>query len=306
MNERIVTLEELERVLNTKFEPQIVSEIGQSNLVYQDLSLEEREEYINSTLNVLFEDLIAAGPKRIGQWESGWEQNLVEFQLTGNPDHLIPKYHSKYNYLRWNKRIIKPINKKFDYNIHCIIVDWVISKYLSNVNGIYEFGCGPAYHLLRARKLNRNALLVGLDWTTTSQIIISEIKTKKVESNIEGYNFDFCNPNYNVDIIPNSGIITVAALEQIGSNFKEFVNYLLTKKPEICVHLEPIDELMDRTNIIDNLSVLYCRKRNYLNGFLPYLEQLEKDGKVKILNKQRTFSGSQYIEGHSLIVWKPI
>ena len=151
MNERIVTLEELERVLNTRFEPQIVSEIGQANLVYQDLSLEETEEYINSTINVLFEDLVAAGPKRITQWESGWEQNLIEFQQTGNPDYLIPKYHSKYNYLRWNRRIIKPINKRFDYNIHCIIVDWVISKYLSNTNGIYEFGSGPAYHLLRAR-----------------------------------------------------------------------------------------------------------------------------------------------------------
>lgn len=306
MNEQIVTLKELECVLNTTFDSRIINEIEQSNLTYKDLSPEEREEYINLTLNVLFEDLIAAGPKRISQWETGWEQNLIEFKQTGNSECLIPKYHSKYNYLRWNKKIIKPINKKFDYNIHCIIVDWVISKYLSNVNGIYEFGCGPAYHLLRARRLNSKALLVGLDWTTTSQSIISEIKNKGVDLNIEGYNFDFCNPNYNIDIIPNSGIITVAALEQIGNNFKEFINYLLVKKPEICIHLEPIDELMDRKNITDNLSVLYCRRRNYLNGFLPYLEQLEKEGKIKIINKQRTFSGSHYIEGHSLIVWKPI
>lgn len=306
MNEQLVTVEELAQVLNTTFPESIKKEIEQANLVYTELSPEEKESYINSTINILFDDLIPAGPKRINQWESGWEQNLIEFQHTGNPNSLIPKYHCKYDYLRWNNQMIKPINKKFDYNIHCIIVDWVISKYLSNVDKIYEFGCGPVYHLLRARKLNPKAVLIGLDWTVTSQNIISEIKHKEIDKNIEGYNFDFCNPDYNIDISPNSGIITIAALEQIGDNFKEFINYLLKKKPTICIHIEPIDELMNRSNIIDNLSVLYCRKRKYLYKFLPYLQQLEKEGKLQLINQQRTFSGSQYIEGHSLIVWKPI
>jgi hypothetical protein len=96
----------------------------------------------------------------------------------------------------------------------------------------------------------------------------------------------------------------VAALEQIGENFKDFVNFLLEKKPEICIHFEPIDELLDENKLIDSLSIKYFRKRNYLNGFLPYLEQLEKENKIEILNKQRIFSGSYFIEGHSLIVWK--
>jgi len=39
---------------------------------------------------------------------------------------------------------------------------------------------------------------------------------------------------------------------------------------------------------------------------LPHLEKLEKDGKIKIIKKQRIYSGSYFIEGHSLIVWKPL
>lgn len=306
MSVKIVTANEIQEVLNTKFNDILINECISANLHYRELTPEEKDVYINSTLNVLFEELTAAGPKRISQWENGWDQNLVEFKQTQQIDSLIPKYHSKYNFLRWNKKIIRPLNPKFDYNIHCIIVDWVISKYFSNLDGIYEFGCGPAYHLLRTRKFNPNALLVGLDWTKTSQSIIEEIKKSGVDKNIEGHNFDFYNPDYNIDIAPNSGIITVAALEQVGENFKEFVTYLLSKRPTICVHLEPIDELMDTNDIIDNLSVLYCRKRKYLKGFLPYLQQLQSEGKLQIINKQRTFSGSQYIEGHSLIVWKSI
>ena len=81
---------------------------------------------------------------------------------------------------------------------------------------------------------------------------------------------------------------------------------MLEKKPGICVHLEPIDELLDDNNLIDDLSIKYFRKRNYLKNYLPYLENLEKNGKINIIKKQRIYSGSYFIEGHSLIVWKPI
>ena len=74
----------------------------------------------------------------------------------------------------------------------------------------------------------------------------------------------------------------------------------MDKSPDICVHLEPIDELLDETKLIDKLSIDYFRKRNYLNGFLPYLEELEKENKIEIITKQRIYSGSYFIEGHSL------
>jgi len=63
---------------------------------------------------------------------------------------------------------------------------------------------------------------------------------------------------------------------------------------------------MDPDNLIDRLSVLYCRKRNYLAGYLSRLRQLQAEGKVRILREQRTYTGSFFIEGHSLIVWSPL
>lgn len=63
-------------------------------------------------------------------------------------------------------------------------------------------------------------------------------------------------------------------------------------------------KLLDENNLIDNLTIKYFRKRNYLNGFLSFLEKLEKNNIIEIVKKQRIYSGSYFIEGHSLIVWK--
>ena len=84
------------------------------------------------------------------------------------------------------------------------------------------------------------------------------------------------------------------------------ISFLLSKRPEICIHMEPIDELLDDDKLIDSLSIKYFRKRKYLNKFLPYLEELEEKGIIEIIKKQRIFSGSYFTEGHSLIVWRVI
>jgi hypothetical protein len=70
--------------------------------------------------------------------------------------------------------------------------------------------------------------------------------------------------------------------------------------------MEPIAELLDESKLIDNLSVRYFRKRNYLHDYLKHLEWLESIGKIKIIDKRRIWSGSYFIEGHSLVVWKPL
>ena len=117
--------------------------------------------------------------------------------------------------------------------------------------------------------------------------------------------FDFFNPDYEFKLKPCSAIYTVAALEQVGTNFRDFVNYLLKQKLEYCLHVEPIGEFLDESNLLDWLSIQYFHKRNYLQGFFNYLHELEKKGDIEIINAQRTFIGSLFIDGYSVIVWKP-
>jgi hypothetical protein len=304
---RVITVSEIEEVLHTSLSPALREQCLDADLRYEELTNEERDSYVLEVVELLASNnLSVAGEHRQAEWEKGWSENLEALKKSRSLDSLVPGYHGKHRLLRWKQRIIRPLVSYFDYHIHCLIVDWAIETYLSQVNAIYEFGCGPAYHLLRARRYNPKAHLVGLDWATPSQSIISKTVEMGIETNLEGFNFDFYEPDHSLSFVPNSGILTVAALEQVGDRFEPFLQFLLQKRPAICVHLEPIDELMDQNHLIDRLSVLYCRKRNYLNGFLARLRQLQSQGKVNIHREQRTYTGSFFIEGHSLVVWSPM
>ena len=101
-------------------------------------------------------------------------------------------------------------------------------------------------------------------------------------------------------------MLTVAALEQTGTRYERFLRYLIKQKPKIVIHIEPIPELLDPDNLIDYLSIKYMEKRKYLSGYLTHLKELEKQGKIKILEARRSGIGSQYIDGYSIIAWRPL
>jgi hypothetical protein len=301
-----INVEEIEAALSSRLCPLLRHRVATSDLAYDVLSPAERDAYLIEVADELVKpNVVKAGPHRQADWETGWGENLALLQHGTPAEAIVPRYHGKRSLVRWRQEVVRPLDPLFDYRIHTIIVDWAIDTFLKDVGSLYEFGCGPAYHLLRARQFNPAAKLVGLDWATASQKIIGEIASRGIETNMQGFNFDFFKPDYSIKMPPGSGIYTVAALEQVGADFEPFLQFLLEKRPAVCVHLEPIDELMDSSNLIDRLSVLYSRKRNYLNGFLPRLRRLQEEGVVKIHKEQRTYSGSFFLEGHSLVVWSP-
>lgn len=300
-----ITSEELEEILGISPDDWTKDQIEYCALEYNEISEYELQKYICHFIDVLTDDIVFSGKHRLPSWETGWEENMKEFIRTENIQSLIPKYHRKGKLVRWKDKMVSPILPDFDYQLHKIIVDMVIRKYLKDVKQIVEFGCGPGYHLARIANYFPDKKLIGTDWTKMSQTIIQEInRVKKLD--INGYNFDFFAPDFTLPVDSDTGIYTVAALEQVGNNFSEFVNFLLLKKPSICVHFEPIEELLPDDNVLCKLTQKYFQKRNYLTGYLTYLEILEKEGKIQIIDKRRTYSGSFYIEGHSLIVWKPL
>lgn len=58
--------------------------------------------------------------------------------------------------------------------------------------------------------------------------------------------------------------------------------------------------------ILDYVFDKYFRKRKYLNGYLNFLRILECKKKIKVLETKLTYIGSMYIEGYSVIAWKPL
>ena len=297
-----ITVTEFEEVFGEKIKEYLKQKIDEYDFAYYEFSKEEEEEIIRNVEQHLGkEDIVKAGKHRKDQWEKGWEENLNN--LDSKEEEIIPKYFAKHDILRWKQKFIKPLKKNFELNSLYVIQDWLFDKYMRNVVTIYEFGCGTGHNLLHAREINPDAEMWGLDWTKSSQEIIKKLSQQNSKYRFTSKNLDYCNPEEDFNWKDDSVVFTVASLEQIGNDFKKFTDYLLKQNVGLCIHIEPIIELLDEKNEIDNLSIKYIKKRNYLNGYLEYLRSLENKGELKILKAQRSYIGSMFIDGYSVIVW---
>lgn len=306
VSDRLLTADDFAQALQDTISERLQKKIDNLQLCYTTLSNVERDQCILTIVRALQSpNLVKTGSHRLQDWEIGWAENLDAIQSVNSLDAIIPRYFGKHKYVRWKQNFVRPKTRGFDYLVLTILVEWMLEKYMMSLDNIYEFGCGPGYHLARARALNPHANLIGLDWAKSSQSILDNVAKKGLLSNVKGRNFNFFKPDENLEVPPNTGIYTVAALEQLGEDIEPFLQFLLKKKPVICTHLEPIDEVLDCNNLVDSLSQMYFRKRNYLKGFLPRLQELAKEGRIIIHKQQRTYTGSMFVEGHSLIAWSP-
>jgi len=302
-----LTVTDFEKSFAEKLSPYVRNKIRKYNFQYRQPTQQERDGFIKKNLEALLNKPIEqAGSRRKQRWEKGWSENLSKYNKAAVTDSLIPKYFGKHNCIRWKQDFIIPLSKNFEANSLFLIQDWLFDKYLRKVKSVYEFGCGTGHNLLRLRSLNKNAILWGLDWTKSSQELIAKIRETGLDHNIYSRNFDFFKPDYSFKLDKNGVAITIASLEQTGDKFDKFINYLVETKPKLCIHIEPVYELLDKNSLLDLLSVKYFQKRKYLWGLLSYLRKLETLKKIKIIRAQRTFVGSLFIDGYSVIVWQPI
>lgn len=167
----------------------------------------------------------------------------------------------------------------------------LFKKYFDKYENIYEFGCGSAQHLIRLCEIFPKKKIIGLDWSNASIKIIQKLNKEK-KLNIESIKFNLFKPNYKVNIKKNSLIFTVGTMEQLGSDYKNFFKYIISKKPQKILHLETIDELYNENNLFDYLAKIYDKERNYLNGYLSFLRKKEKQKKIKIIKVKKFNFGS--------------
>ena len=236
------------------------------------------------------------------QWNDGWQQNLDDLIANGNFSALDPKYYRGSDYFRLKKSYIKSENKQMDYAFFKVLRLWLFHEYVKNYTHIYEFGCGPSHNLVALGDIYPEKILFGLDWAKSSMEIIRLLR-KKHGYNIDGIFFDFFNPDYQIDINENSLFITFGGLEQIGSKYKNYLDFVLEKKPQTVIHIEPVIEFYDKDNLIDNMAILYHNKRNYLDGYYTALLNVQKEGLINIIKSHRIEFGGLYHDGWSLIIY---
>ncbi len=272
---------------------------------YKDCSIETREKiFLDAIKKCDNAELSISSPHRLNDWRRGWGEILQEFSNSGrNLDILIPKDLHGNQPLRYKGSYITSLSNSFEHDFALVFRHWLFKKFFKDYKNIYEFGCGTGQNLAVLAEIFPEKKFFGMDWVPESQELLKAI-VEKYGWQIESAQFDFFNPDHRMEILPDSLVYTSSALEQLGSDYGSFLSYLLAKKPALCVNVECMVEYYDENNLYDYVAIRYHKTRNYLNGFLTRLRELEKENVIRIITTRRIGFGSLYHEGYMYVIWK--
>lgn len=281
--------------------------ISASDFGYDFPDKDARDRIILQVLRHIDSDKATlVGEHRADIWESCWADSLDRFVNAGHDaDKLLPDFIKAGNPIRLNRDYVIPRTPRYEVAFLRVCRAFLFDRYFAQAKSVYEFGCGSGYNLVALSQQLPGRKLYGLDWSKSANRTVSLLRESQ-GIDITGLHFDFFRPDASLELDPASATLTMCALEQVGPRFDRFLGYLLDKKPQICVNMEPLLELYDETNLIDHLAARYHRKRGYLEGFLTALRALADKGRIEILDVRRFYFGSLYHEGYSYVAWRPI
>lgn len=246
------------------------------------------------------------GSHRKPVWEKGWQEDLKRLQQGDtDPESILPKYYQGNLHLRWKGNWIDPVDPLFEIHFFTVLRLWLFERFLSDCEPIVEMGCGTGLNLLLLARMFPAKKMWGLDWTESSQKIIAEL-ARRYSLNLSGGVFDFFRPDFNFKLEPNSAVLTITALEQVGSGFAAFLEYLLAQKPRMVLSLEPLHELYGDADRLDAQARRYHEARGYLKNYLTTLRRLEAEKRIQILSARRSRFGGLYNETYSWVAWRPL
>tara|TARA_Y100000310_G_scaffold345655_1_gene467778 strand:+ start:2085 stop:3017 length:933 start_codon:yes stop_codon:yes gene_type:complete len=276
------------------------------NFNYEILLGNERDKILKEVFEIIENDTQKIGvKKRTKVWDDGWKENLIAFGKKADPNTLIPKFIKKKGIIRLSQNFIQPESPTFELDFYRVIRQWIYKTYINDCMNVYEFGCGSGHNLWALSELYADVDLHGLDFVK-SAVDLANLIGKFRDNNISGQLFDMKNPDIYFNLEDYSIVFTVGTIEQLAGKYEPFMEYLFKQNIKRVVHVEPLIELYDESNFIDYTAIQFHKKRGYTEGFLPYLIQKEKLGKIKITKIRRLYFGSMMMEGYMLIVWEKI
>ena len=264
----------------------------------------ERDRVLIQILNRIKTDQqIIAGKGRTKKWHDGWGEALSLYKKSNS---LTPKFYTarENKYFRLNGELIKSKSPNFEVDMVNLFRNWYFKKYFKNINNIYEFGAGTGHNMVELSKIYPDKNLYASDFVPTSVNLLKLVSRKK-KMKMKCFQFDMAKPNKKLEIKAGSAIYTSGALEQLSGKIYDFINFTLSKKPNIVIHVEPAPQFYDTKKLVDFTADFFQRKRGYTDNLLDYLTLLERRKKIKIIKKMKSPFGSLMIEGYNFIAWRP-
>lgn len=280
--------------------------IASTNLRYQPVQGVELENLILEILQrIEVDSQVVGAPERKQKWQNGWNENLHELHSSGDENSsLVPKFIRPGAPIRWMQRYVRTEDPLFELNYVKILRSWFANRFFSQVENIYEFGCGTGFNLLEISKIFPQKNFFGSDFVQSSVEIVQTLASKHNPIKA-GQVFDMLRPNQSYEILPNSAVFTFGAIEQLAGDIDPIFEFFLKSKGELFLHIEPEADFYDQKNLFDHLAYKFQTKRGYSRGISRKLRELESAGRLQIIDSRRLFFGSLFMEGYNLFVWRP-
>ncbi|MEA2905400.1 MAG: hypothetical protein QOI12_2787 [Alphaproteobacteria bacterium] len=283
----------------------IAPQVAKYDLSYRRLGVEERAALVREVLARL-DSFSKVGAHRYQIWDQSWSELAGRFAASGGAlSSLEPSFIGASPVVRLGDDYARPADPRFELYWFRILRLWLFKTYLAEFDRVLEFGCGSGYNLAALAELYPEKELVGLDWSEAAVALVGRIGATQ-DRRLIGRQFDFFDPDPSLALGKTSAVMTFAALEQTGTRFTRFLDWLLERKPGLVINMEPALELYDADRPFDQLAVRYHTGRDYLSGYFPGIRELANEGKAQILKLLRPRFGSLYHEGYSLLIWRPV
>lgn len=128
-------------------------------------------------------------------------------------------------YVRINGKFCKPENPFFEKDFAKLIQTHLYDKMITeDIEEVHEFGCGSGFNLMNLSRINNKVKLYGSDFVESSVQLIQEL-SKHYNLNMVSKIFDMLKPDYSYNIGKNSCVFTHGAIEQLASNFEDFIDF---------------------------------------------------------------------------------
>jgi len=282
--------------------------LANMNLNFRPSSKEELAEYAVAFMKMIGGKLAPRSrDENLAAFERGWTENLEAFKASspnGFETALKPRYFRGAKFFRYDGDVVMPENHQIEYEAFIIARLCLFHKYLRQADFVCELGCGSCANLLLLSTLLPKTELLGLDWTNASSKIAAAL-ADRTRSRISGRTFDLLAPDKSLKLPEGAAIISLHAFEQLGEAFEPVLDFMLAAKPSIVVQYEPVLDFYDPESLPDRLALAYCEQRNYLKGYYAALKELERQGRIRILEARRPGLGGVLHE-QSIIAWKPL
>jgi hypothetical protein len=279
--------------------------LDQAALKFARIPATEQAALEAETMQRIEQGFTIVGEHRAGIWRDAWQEQLDKFEASGfRLDALNPKFVDGSTLLRWQGEYVTGLTNQFELLFMEILRDLLFRRYLSDLDGFFEFGSGSAFNVAAYARLFSATPACALDWAPAA-VRIAELLRERLGMKVQGRKFDFFAPDRDLVLGPGSGVFTMCALEQTGHRFGTFLDYLVAQRPRRVVHVEPTVELYDPGSSHDRLAIEYHSRRKYLTGFLPALKRLAAEGRIRLVYSRRLRFGSRFHECFSVHVWEP-